>query len=71
MAASDDQPVEMAAETYLTDYEGLVCADCATHPPERLTPVSKAELCDVYGYDSAHCEECAVVLYDGLTETAA
>jgi hypothetical protein len=49
---------------YLTSYDGLVCDTCADGRP--VSPVTLADLEGVYGYDTARCEECGRILFDGL-----
>ena len=47
-----------------------ICADCATDHPEGrpgyLVAVSENDFADTWGYDTAVCEECKTVVYDGL-----
>lgn len=68
------------AFAYLTKYDALLCVGCATDTTHLvgegrrwlagLTPLDEQLfrecVVDVYGYDSARCEECQTVLYDGL-----
>ena len=49
---------------YLTSYDGLVCDTCADG--RHVSPVTVADLEGLYGYDTARCEECGEVLFDGL-----
>ena len=69
----EDVPTELAPYAYMTTYDALLCRDCAeTHPEMRdrhhggLLGLVRADLADVYGYDSVRCEECKTVVYDGL-----
>ena len=61
---------------YLTRYDALLCVVCATDrrrlvgDSRSLTPLNGDlfhQCCvDVYGYDTARCEECQATLYDGF-----
>jgi hypothetical protein len=54
----------------LTTYNAIVCDDCSHDFPEhkqaQMLRLTEADFSDVWGYDTAICEECKTVLYDGL-----
>jgi hypothetical protein len=57
----------MTTSAYLTSYDALICNDCApTFPQHTLTPITNDDITDVFGYDSACCEECKTKIHDGL-----